>query len=279
MSKLGMGTIGVTVGRPGDGDVLVDAATELAELGYSTIWLAGPQITSLDRIGKVVRATRGVKIASGIISVDRFDPRAVAAAYAEIEASHPGRYIVGLGGAHGPQPLRRLAAYLDALDTVPPTVPTRARILAALGPRMLRLARDRSAGAYPLLVTPDYTARARSLLGDDAVLVVQQFVVLETDHDKARDLARASLGFMTARGGGYAANLQRMRFSDDEIAQLSDRLVDAVVAWGDVEAAAARISEHLHAGADQVALSVLSPGPPGFLPIEQWRRLAEALVS
>jgi probable F420-dependent oxidoreductase len=152
MTKLELGSIGVVVGRPGDGDVFVAAATELAELGYSTIWLAGPQLQNLDQIGNVVAATRNVLVASGILSVDRFDPAAVVAAHAELDAEYPGRFIVGLGGAHGPEPLRTLAGYLDALDTVLPTVPAAARILAALGPRMLGLARDRAAGAYPLLV-------------------------------------------------------------------------------------------------------------------------------
>jgi probable F420-dependent oxidoreductase len=151
--------------------------------------------------------------------------------------------------------------------------------LAALGPRMLRLARDRAAGAYPLLVTPDYTAQARSLLGQDATLVVGQFVVVEPDPEQARARARGLLGLMTGRGGGYAANLHRMGFAEDEIAQLSDRLVDAVVAWGDLDAVAARVAAHLRAGADQVALSVVSADPPGALPLEQWRQLAKAVVS
>jgi probable F420-dependent oxidoreductase len=278
MTKLELGPIGVVVGRPGDGDVVLPAATELAALGYSTIWLAGPQIKDLDRIGDAVRATRDIQVASGVISVDRFGPAAVAAAHARIDAAHPGRFIVGLGGAHGPKPLRTLAGYLDALDTVPPTLPVGARVLAALGPRMLDLARDRSAGAYPLLVTPDYTAEARSRLGEDAALIVGQFVVIEPDRERARERARGLLGPMTARGGGYAANLRRMGFAEDEVARLSDRLVDAVVAWGDVDAIAARVAEHLRAGADQVAVSVVSADPPGTLPVEQWRRLATALI-
>ena len=279
VTKLKLGSIGVIVGRPGDGDVFVDAATELAELGYSTIWLAGPQIQRLEQIGDVIDVTRNIQVASGIISVDRFDPAAVAAAYAELDGRHPDRFIVGLGGAHGPNPLRKLVGYLDSLDAVPQTVPVAARILAALGPRMLRLARDRTAGAYSLLVTPDFTAQARSLLGQDAVLVVGQFVIVEPDPEQARARARGPLGLMTARGGGYAANLRRMGFAEDEIAQLSDRLVDAVVAWGDLDAVAARVSEHLRAGADQVALSVVGAGPPGVLPVEQWRQLAKALIS
>jgi probable F420-dependent oxidoreductase len=279
MAKLALGPIGVVVGRPGDGDVFLDAATVLEELGYATIWLAGPSISGFEQIRNVVAATRNVQIAGGVISVDQFDAADVAAWYAEIEATHPGRFIVGLGGAHGPKPLQTLTSYLDALDSGSPTVPAAARVLAALGPRMLGLARERAAGAYPLLVTPDYTARARSLLGEEAALVVGQFVIVDADAERARALARGPLGFMTAgAGSGYAANLRRMGFAEEEIAQVSDRLVDAVVAWGDLDVVAARIVEHLQAGADQVALSVLSADPPGALPVRQWRQLAKTLI-
>jgi probable F420-dependent oxidoreductase len=276
VTKLELGPIGVALG-PGDGDAFRAAVAELEKLGYSTIWLTGGQLSDLALIAPVLHATRTVPVASAIISVDRFGAEAVAATYAEIEATHPGRFIVGLGGAHGPKPLQTLAAYLDRLDTVPPTVPAGRRVLAALGPRMLGLARDRAAGALPVLVTPAYTAQARSVLGQDRTLTIQQFVILETDPERARQIARGPLGFL-GRVGGYQASFRRMGFAEDEIAQLSDRLVDALVAWGDVDAIAARVAEHRQAGADQVALSVLSAGPPDSLPVDQWRLLAEALV-
>jgi probable F420-dependent oxidoreductase len=277
MTKLQLGPIGVSV-LPADGEDFRNATAELADLGYATIWVAGGALQRLQQLADVVDATRTVQVGSGIISVDRFDRAAVAAAYAEIEARHPGRLLVGLGGAHGPRPLRTLAGYLDALDSVPPRVPAASRVLAALGPRMLELARDRAAGAYPFLVTPGYTAQARALLGEDVALVVGQFAAVEPDPRRARELARGRLRFMTT-AGGYAANLRRMGFSEDEIAQLADRLIDAVVAWGDLDAIAERVGQHLAAGADQVALSVLSAGPPGSLPIRQWRQLAQALVA
>ena len=122
-------------------------------------------------------------------------------------------------------------------------------------------------------------AQARSLLGQDATLVVGQFVIVEPDPEQARARARGPLQSMTGRGGGYTANLHRMGFAQDEIAQLSDRLVDAVVAWGDLDVVAARIAEQLRAGADQVVLSVVSADPPGSLPVQQWRQLAKALIS
>jgi probable F420-dependent oxidoreductase len=273
MPRLELGPVGLTV-TPGSGDAFLDAMAELEGLGYSTIWLAGGPLERLEQLREVVEATRRVKVAGGIISVDRFDAASVAALYAELEDRYPGRLVVGLGGAHGPRPLRTLEAYLDTLDTTPPTVPADARILAALGPRMLQLARRRAAGAYPYMVTPDYTARARSLLGQDATLVAGMFATVETDPQRARELGRGTLGFMT-RLGPYRTNLGRMGFGDDEIDRLSDRLVDGVVAWGEVDAVAARVREHLDAGADQVVLSVLG----GPLPIEQWRRLATARIG
>src|SRR5262245_48817361 len=281
MAKLAVGgPVGVVVGRAEDEDIFVDAAIVLEELGYATIWLAGPSISGFEQVRNVVAATHHMRIAGGVISVDQFDAAEVAAWHAELEATYPGRFIVGLGGAHGPKPLQTLSSYLDALDTVPPTVPATARVLAALGPRMLRLARERAAGAYPLLVTPEYTARARSLLGEDTALIVAQFVAVDPDPQRARGLARGPLGFMTAGpGSGYGANLRRIGFGEEEVAAVSDRLVDAVVAWGDLDAIAARISEHLRAGADQVALSVLSEDPPGSLPIRQWEQLAKVLIS
>ena len=275
MSKLDLGPVGVTV-TPGEDRAFLDGMAELEGFGFSTIWLAGGPLKHLGQIRAVADATRDVKVAGGIIPVDRFDAGSVAATWAEIEAAHPDRFVVGLGGAHGPRPLRTLSAYLDTLDTVPPTVPATARVLAALGPRMLRLARERSAGAYPFMVTPGYTARARSLLGEDATLVVGQLAVVETDPERARELGREPLRFMTGRGGPYADSMRRMGFGDDEIDRLSDRLVDAMVAWGDPGAVAARVTEQLEAGADQVALSVVDDGPPGSLPLDQLRRLAEA---
>jgi len=269
--RIELGSIGIAL-SPGEGDGFVDAAIELEELGYSTIWLTGGQLDNLGQIADVVRGTRQVRVGSAIISVDRFGPEAVAGLYADLEATHPRRFIVGLGGAHGPKPLQTLAVYLDQLDSVPAT----ARVMAALGPRMLELARRRAAGAFPVLVTPEYTAQARSRLGDDATLAIEQLVVLETDPGRARQIARGPLDFLST-APAYPANFRRMGFADDEITQLDDRLVDATVAWGDIDAVAARISEHLRAGADHVALAVIT-GSPDTLPVDQWRQLAKTLI-
>jgi probable F420-dependent oxidoreductase len=164
-----------------------------------------------------------------------------------LQATHPGRFIVGLGGAHGPKPLGTLNAYLDQLDQLDQldSVPTTARVLAALGPRMLELARDRAAGALAVLVTPEHTGWARSIVGDDTTLAIEQLVVVDSDAERARATALGPLGFL-AQVPAYQANFRRMGFSDDEITQRADRLVDALVPWGDADSIATRVSEHLH---------------------------------
>jgi len=208
--KIELGPIGAVV-SPGDGNGFAETAVELEELGYPTIWVPGGRLADLSQIAEVVRATKWARVAAGIISVDRFAADEVAALFTDLEATHPGRLVVGLGGAHGRSPLRTLAAYLDRLDSVPAT----SRVMAALGPRMLDLAGDRAAGAFPILVTPDYTATARARLGADATLAIEQFVVVEPDPQRARAMARRPLGFLgklppTRRtSGGWASQTTR----------------------------------------------------------------------
>jgi probable F420-dependent oxidoreductase len=220
-----------------------------------------------------VRATRQIRVGSAILSVDRFSSADVAALYAELETTDPGRFIVGLGGAHGARPFDTLATYLGELDAVPP----QRRVLAALGPRMLDFVAGRAAGALPVLVTPEYTADARTRLGVETSLVVEQLVVLETDATRARQIARGPLSFLGTMPA-YRANFRRMGFSDDEIAQRADRLVDGLIAWGDVDAVAARIEHQRRAGADHVAVNVLAESPDA-LPVDKWRSLAATLVK
>lgn len=278
MRNLGIGPIGIATGLDSSPASLA-AAVAVEELGYPTLWLSGGALPGLQTVVDLVRATSTLKIATGILSVDTYSPADVAATYAGIEAEQPGRFLVGLGGAHGPRPLATLKSFLDQLDAVPrqAAVSQEARILAALGPRMLELARDRTAGAYPVLVTPEYTAQARTILGDDRTLAVQQFAVVETDADRARAMAREPIAFLS-KVPGYAANLARMGFSADEIDRLDDRLVDALTAWGDPSAIAARVAEHHEAGADHVSINVLT-GVTGPQPIEQWRALTRVLLS
>jgi probable F420-dependent oxidoreductase len=279
MSKLDLGPIGIALNVSAD-DRYLDEAAELEELGYATIWLPGGQIDSLDRIAQIAGATTTVPVASAIISPDVYGPGEVGRLYAELQASAPGRFLVGLGGPQRPRALRALNDYLDELDRAQPPVPAGRRILAALGPRKLELARDRFAGAIALLVTPDYTNGARRILGDQSALVIDQMLVLDTDAARAREAARRPLRFLSGVGG-YRANFDRMGFAETEIADLSDRLVDELVTWGDVDTIAARISEHRQAGADQVVLTILNdddqPGDHAG-PIEVARQLAGRLL-
>jgi probable F420-dependent oxidoreductase len=269
--KIELGRVGAVL-NPDDGNAFIDTAAELDELGYPTIWLTGGQLQSLSQIADTVRATSRARIATAIISVDRFPADQVAALYTELEASLPGRFVAGLGGAHGANPLQTLTEYLARLGQVP----QEARVLAALGPKMLDLAREHAAGALPVLITPDRTAELRSRLGDATTLAVDQLAVVETDPGRARAIARGPLGFL-GQVPAYQANFRRMGFTDEEIAGLADRLVDALVPWGDAAAVAAAVQTQLRAGADHVAIALTADrsAPASTRP---WRELADRLL-
>lgn len=276
MSKLELGPVGVALNVSGDDRYLQEAA-ELEELGYRTIWLPGGQIDSLDRIAAIVRATKSVPVASAVIPLDVYEPGAVTQLYAGLQGSAPDRFVVGLGGPQTRRPLQALNDYLDKLDQAEPPVPAHRRILAALGPRKLELARDRSAGAIAILVTPAYTSAARRNLGGRSTLVIDQMIVWGTDATQAREIARAPLRFLSGIGG-YRANFARMGFTETDIADLSDRLVDELVTWGGADTITARVREHLQAGADQVALTILNrSGQPSSIEIA--RQLAGRLAG
>lgn len=269
MPKIELGKLGTTL-NPDDGPAFLDAATALEDAGYTAFWTGGP-IESLEPYRTLARTTESARVGGNIIAVDRFDADQVVSLYQDLESTSPGRFVVGLGGAHGADPFGTLNSYLDDLDAA--SVPTSRRLLAALGPRMVDLAAQRASGALPVVVTPDRTAWTRARLGDDATLVIQQMVVFETDPQQARTVARGPLGFL---GGvpAYQAHFRRMGFSDDEIGQRADRLVDDLVAWGDPDTIATRLAAHLQAGADHVIAWVVSasPAPP---PIGPMRQLAD----
>ncbi len=166
-----------------------------------------------------------------------------------------------------------MRAYLDALDAAPTPVPAGERVLAALGPRMLQLARERSAGAHPYLGTVEHTRRARAVLGAGPLLAPEQAVVLETDPDRARAIGRAHITFYL-QAPNYTNNWLRLGFARDDLADGgSDRLVDALVAWGSVETIGERVAQHLAAGADHVCLQVLT-GDATAMPSGEWQTLA-----
>ena len=275
MSKLGLGAVGLTVEVSADGGHL-DEAAALEELGYSAIWLRGGQIDSLDRIAEVVGATKAVPVVPGIISVDVYAAGEVSRLYGDLQDRAPGRFIAGLGGPQVPRPLRPLHDYLDRLDQGEPPVPASRRILAALGPRKLEIARDRAAGAVLLLVTPDYVRTARRILGTEATLVVSQLVALQADAARAREAARGPLRFLSAVPG-YRASFTRMGFTASDIDGLSDELVDRLVAWGSADTITARVNEYRQAGADHVALTVLDDNHQPAT--DSARQLARSLLT
>jgi probable F420-dependent oxidoreductase len=271
MPKIDLGPVGAVVSPASNG--VVEAAGELEALGYSTLWVTGGPLERLDQVAEIVRATSTIRVATGILSVDRFPAADAAALYTELEAAYPGRFVLGLGGAHGAKPIQTLTDYVDALGAA---VPAAARVFAALGPKMLGFARDHGSGAFPVLVTPDYIATARATLGDDTTLAVSQLVILDRDPARARATARGPLSFLRTMPA-YQANLRRMGFTDDEITGLGDRLVDSLVSHGDVDAIAARVAAQTAAGADHVAVGVTVDGPD--IPLDQWRALAKILIG
>jgi probable F420-dependent oxidoreductase len=276
--------------RYGDPGEIADAAAELEQLGYSALWppggIGGP---IFDTCASLLDATTHVVVAPGIVNVWMHDPAEVAAAHARLVGAHPGRFLLGLGVSHQPlvdhdapgryrAPLAVMDRYLDQLDAATPPVPRPERLLAALGPRMLDLARRRSAGAHPYLVTPEHTAQARAALGAAALLAPEQAVVVERDASVARGIARQHLAIYLQLPN-YARNWERLGFDAADAADGgSDRLVDALVAWGDVDAIAARVEEHRAAGADHVCIQALATDVRA-LPRAAWRELAPALVA
>jgi probable F420-dependent oxidoreductase len=269
---------------PDDPGEAAAAAAELAELGYRAVWL-GICPPTLELADALLAATTSMAVASGIVSVWDAPAATVAAAYHRVATAHPGRFLLGLGASHAhiversgqvyQRPYQRVAEFLDELDAAVPLVPAGGRALAALGPRMLRLAGERSAGAHPYLVTPEHTRRAREILGDGPLLAPEQMVILDTDAGRSRALARASLQHYL-QAPNYITNLMRLGFTESDISHATDPLIDALVAWGDEDVIARRVEEHRQAGASHVCVQVLT-GEPG-LPRAQWRALASALV-
>lgn len=266
------------------GKAVAEALAELEELGYGTVWIGGSPTPG--DAAAVVAATRSITVATGILSIWNHTAEEVAAAVSAIDPGARRRFVLGLGVSHGPmapryaKPYSAMTAYLDALDAAEPSVGSGHRVLAALGPKMLELAADRSLGAHPYLVTTEHTARARAALGPDALLAPELTVVLDTDLDRARSTARAMLG-RYLQLPNYTANLLRLGFTEGDFeGGGSVRLLHALFALGDAEEVTRRTREYLDAGADHVALQVLTADEGGAgLPRAEWRELAQAFGS
>jgi probable F420-dependent oxidoreductase len=265
----------------------VDAAIELESLGYHRLWSSGGFGKDVHpRFRELLDGTTRIGVASGIVSIWHSTPAEVAAFTHDAERDHPGRFLLGLGASHAVivdgdgtayrKPYSKMVEYLDALDAA--GLPARRRILAALGPRMLELSRDRATGAHPYFTHPEHTAEARAALGPDRLLAPEVAVVLETDPAAARATARQyTAGYLALPN--YTNNLRRFGWTDEDLAGGgSDRLVDALIPRGTAEQVAAGVDKHYQAGADEVAIQVLNGGDATSFPAEAFRALAAVLI-
>ena len=240
----------------------------------------GSPAGDLRDVEPLLAATTRLTVATGIVNVWNSDARETAAAFARVEAAAPGRFLLGVGIGHPEatqeyaSPYETLRGYVEAL--LDGGVPAGRLVLAALGPKVLRLAAERTAGAHPYLVTPEHTRVARDVLGADPVLAPEHKVVLDTDPQRARALGRSRVENPYLHLSNYTANLRRLGWSDEDIAAPgSDALIDALVAHGTAAEVAARLDEHLAAGADHVAVQLLTP--PDADVLDGYRQLARAL--
>ena len=257
-----------------------DLAASLEQLGYGTLWVGGSPGADLRIVEELLDATTTLTLATGIVSMWQSGAREVAASFRRIEGRHPGRFLLGAGGGHREatseyaKPYETLAAYVDALAA--DGVPADSMVLAALGPKVLRLAAERTAGAHPYLVTPEHTRQARAILGTGKVLAPEQKVVLETDPERARAIGRPRVRNPYLGLVNYTSNLRRLGWTDEDLRDGgSDALIDALVAHGSAGDVAAQLSRHLDAGADHVAIQLLT-GPDDDM-LARYGQLAQAL--
>jgi probable F420-dependent oxidoreductase len=270
-----------------------EAAREVERLGFKTLWI--PEALGREAFthaGLLLAGTERLIVATGIANVWGRDAMAMAAAQKTLAEAYPGRFLLGMGVSHAPlvagmrghayeKPLSFLRSYLDAMDAAVYMAATPAesppRVLASLHPKSLALARDRAWGSHPYFVPPEHTARARTILGPGKLLAPEQMVCFETTPSAARATARQAM--QTYLGlPNYVRNLHALGFTDDDVSNGgSDRLVDAIVAWGSIDAVAARVKAHHDAGADHVCLQVLRPSP-AELPRDEWREIAAAFL-
>jgi probable F420-dependent oxidoreductase len=270
-----------------------ETAAELEELGYPAVWL--PEAVGREPFvnsALLLSATRDLVVGTGIASIWSRDAMSMAMGQLTLSEAFPDRFVLGIGVSHQPmvdlvrghkydKPLATMSAYLDAMDQaiyVAPRPEATTRVLAALGPKMLALSAAKGQGAHPYFVPVEHTVMAREVLGEGPLLCPEQAVVLDTDPATARAAARQHMGtYLTLPN--YTNNLRRLGWTDADLGDGgSDRLVDAIVAWGDEDAIRDRVRAHLDAGADHVAVQVVDASP-GALPLPQWRALAPALLS
>ncbi len=296
MTKVDIGRVGVWQGMLDrhSTPVVKDTVSEIEAMGWPCLWR--PEALGRDPFVSaaiLLGASTALKVATGIAQITARHPMTAVAGQKTLAEAFDNRFVLGLGVSHQPfvegihgldykKPYSQMVDYLDKMKQAPfmalehsDAPPT---IIAALGPKMLKLAAEKADGAHPYFVPPEHTAYAREIMGPDALLAPEQKVVLESDPSKARELARSGMQFYMDLPN-YMNNLRRHGFSDEDLEQCSDKLVDGVVAWGTLDDILARIKQHHDAGADHVAIQVITgEGFGGRLPIDEWRQLAEALL-
>ncbi|OBK32453.1 LLM class F420-dependent oxidoreductase [Mycobacterium sp. 1245111.1] len=242
--------------------VTPEQAKDIEALGYGSVWVGGSPPAELAWVEPILEATTTLQVATGIVNIWSDAAKPVAESFHRIDRAYPGRFLLGIGVGHPEaiteyrKPYDALVEYLDQLDEF--GVPANRRVVAALGPQVLKLSARRSAGAHPYLTTPEHTAQARELMGPSAFLAPEHKAVLTTDAEQARAVARKLLP-VYFNLANYRNNWKRLGFSEEETTfPGSDRLIDALVAYGSPEAIAARLKEHLDAGADHVPVQVLT---------------------
>jgi len=291
LGRIGLWTFGFELQPAGKAQ---EAAARLEDLGWPTLWI--PEALGREAFthaALLLGGTRRLVVATGIANIWARDAMAMANAQRTLVEAFPERFLLGIGVSHAPlvagvrghdyaKPLTFMRRYLDAMEAAPflawPPAAPLARVIGALHPKMLRLAAERTLGAHPYFVPPEHTARAREIMGPQALLAPEQAVVLETEPTRAREIAREHM--RTYLGlPNYVSNLRALGFGEDDVAGGgSDRLVDAIVSWGDLDAVRARVQAHHDAGADHVCLQVLTADPRA-LPVREWEDLAAALLE
>jgi probable F420-dependent oxidoreductase len=262
MTKPNLGTYGAFGHHALWQQLTPEQLREIEGLGYGAIWAGGSPAAELSWVDPILDATNTLQLATGIVNIWTADAGPVSESFHRIDAAFPGRFLLGIGVGHPEagheykKPYDALTDYLNKLDEY--GVPEDRRVVAALGPQVLKLSARRSAGAHPYLTTPEHSAQARELMGPDAFLAPEHKVVLTTDAEKARAVGRKALEIYLNLTN-YLNSWKRLGFTDEDVAKPgSDRLVDAVVAYGTTDAIAARLKEHIDAGADHVAVQVLT---------------------
>lgn len=270
-----LGRIGIWIPRTAG----TDAVPEIEELGYGSLWLGISP--SLEQARPFLEASNTMTVATGILNVWQHEPADVAAGHAQLQCDFDGRFVLGIGIGHPEatqeytKPLTKMREYFDGLDAADPPVPGDERLAAALGPKMLDLAAERSLGAHPYLTPAEHTRSARKRLGSGPLLAPEVTVVVDPDPQSAREKGREFISRYLERSN-YRSNFVRLGFEDSDFEDGgSDHLIDAAIPHGSAEEVAEGVRAHLDAGADHVCLQPVGHGPA---PVEDYRALARALL-